>query len=268
MKIIVVDDEAAALATFLPTVTDADFSCKLFRGNPMAALETVRTEKIDAAVLDIRMPEIDGVTLAKQMLEIDPMLKIVLLTAYEQDEAALKNILGDSLVGFLYKPYDHARLNAMLAAIKPSPEVRIRTFRSFDVFVGGSAVRFDSSKAKELLALLTDARGSYVGMDEATGKLWPTKDAEHGKRLYRDSVGRLKLTLKQNGLERLVRFERARAAVNVNCASCDLWTLLERGGVFSESYLPQYEWALETDAMLNAKYGLPPYGDAPDRKPR
>ena len=255
MKIIVVDNEPAALATFLPAVTDADFSCKLFRDDIHGALETVRTEKIDAAVLDIRMPKVDGVTLAEQMLAIDPKLKIVLLTAYEPNEEKLRIRLGGSLAGFLYKPYDYARLNALLTSISPAPEINIRTFRSFDLFVNGAAVRFSSSKAKELLALLTDARGSFVGMDEAVGKLWPTKDAERGKRLYRDAVTRLKLTLRQNGLENLVCFERARAAIDKKHVSCDLWTLLENGGTFSESYLPQYEWALETDAMLNVKYG-------------
>ncbi len=257
MKIIVVDDEAAALATFLPVVTDADFSCKLFCDNPYAALETVRTEKTDVAVLDIRMPKIDGITLAEQMLSADPKLKIILLTAYEQNEDELRARLKNNLVGFLYKPYDFARLNSLLGSLSPKPKIRIRTFRSFDVFTNGVAVRFDSSKAKELLALLTDAHGSYVGIDEAVGKLWPSKDAEHGKRLYRDAVGRLKLTLKQNGLEKLVRFKRAQAVIDTRDVSCDLWTLLESGGTFSESYMPQYEWAIETDAVLNARFGLP-----------
>ncbi|MCI8435826.1 MAG: response regulator [Clostridia bacterium] len=255
MKIIVVDDEAAALETFLPIVTDADFTCKLFRDDPMAALDTVRTEKIDAAVLDIRMPKIDGVTLAEQMLAADPALNIILLSAYPQNETELRAQLGDRLAGFLYKPYDAAQVNAILSALTPAPDVRIRTFRAFDVFINGLAVRFDSSKAKELLALLTDANGSFVAMDEAIDKLWPNKDAEHGKRLYRDAVSRLKLTLKQNGLERLVRFERAQAAIDARHCSCDLWTLLEQGGTFHESYLPQYDWALETDAALHARFG-------------
>lgn len=254
MKIVVTDDEIAALETFLPVVLDTELECKMFKDDPLAALDYVRKERVDAAVLDCRMPEIDGVMLAEKMIAADPSIRIIMISAYKQNTEDIKNRLGNNFVGFLYKPYDRAKLIGLLASITPRARIFIRTFNAFDLFVGGMAVRFPSSKAKELLAVLTDANGSYVGMETVIDRLWPDKDAEHGKRLYRDAVARLRLILRQNGIERLARFERARAVIDTEFAECDMWDLVRNGGVFCEGYMPQYEWAMETEAFLQNKF--------------
>lgn len=249
------DDEVAALNNFLPMILDTGFECSMFKDDPYAALECVKTEKIDAAVLDVRMPKIDGVTLAEKMIELDSDIKIIIISGYSQDESSIKTRIGKNLAGILYKPYDVAEFNKIIAAVALDPKIYIKTFNGFDLFVNGKAVRFSSAKAKELLALLTDANGSYVQMETAVDCLWQNKDAEHGKNLYRDAVCRLRLTLQQNGIERLVRFERGRAIIDTTRAQCDYWDILKNGGVFVSSYLPHYEWAVDTEAMLSIKFG-------------
>lgn len=255
MKLIMLDDEVAALNNFLQMVVDTGFECRLFKNEPSAALECVANEKIDVAVLDVRMPKIDGITLAEKMIEIDNNIKIIIISAYSQNEKEIERRLGKNLIDILYKPYDAADFNKALSSITPDPDIFIKTFNGFDLFVNGKAVRFSSAKAKELLALLTDANGSYVQMETAVDNLWQNKDYEHGKNLYRDAVCRLRLTLQQNGIARLVRFERGRAVIDTERASCDYWNILKNGGVFMARYLPQYEWAVDTEAMLSIKYG-------------
>lgn len=254
MKIVVVDDELSALNTFLPNVVDdMRVECKMFMNSPRSALEYVRINKADAAFLDIKMPEIDGVELARRMLEINPDIKIVFISAYARDEKAICEKLGGRVAGFCHKPYNAEKLKTLIASFgaeADAPELFLRTFDSFDLFVNGVAVDFPSSKAKELLALLTDARGSFVTMDTAIGNLWANKNAELGKRLYRDAVCRLRLTLKDAGAENLVTFERARAVINTDAAACDMWDFMKKGGVFSGRYMPQYDWSIITEAML------------------
>ena len=254
MKIIVVDDEMAALNTFLPNVVDSlNIECKMFMNAPRAALEYVRINKVDAAFLDIRMPEIDGVELAERMLDLRPTLKIVFISAYAQDEAVIAERLNGRVVGFCHKPYNAETIKLLLSSLNAEtaqPKLHLRTFDAFDLFVNGVAVDFSSRKAKELLALLTDARGSYVSMDTAIGNLWADKNAELGKRLYRDAVCRLRLTLKEVGAEELVTFERGRAVINTRLATCDLWDFIENGGMFSGRYMPQYDWSIITEATL------------------
>ena len=255
MNIIVIDDEIGALNTFLPVaVDDLGMECKMFMNAPRAALEYCRRNSIDAAFLDVVMPEINGVDLAERLVSVCPGIRIVFISAYAQNEAEIEKRIGGNLMGFLYKPYERERLTAFIARLKREgmqSEIFLRTFDAFDLFVDGTAVNFSSRKAKELLALLTDANGSYVTMDTAIGNLWPDKNAEFGKRLYRDAVCRLRMTLKDAGAEGLVTFERARAVINTRMASCDMWTYLKEGeGAFSGRYLPQYDWSIVTEAAL------------------
>lgn len=253
MKIIVVDDEFSALCAFLPNVVDdMNIDCKMFN-SPRAALEYARITSVDAAFLDIKMPEINGVELAERMLNINPNIKIVFISAYAEDEEAISQRLGEKVVGFFHKPFSAQSLRTLLASLNAQaskPKLFLRTFDAFDLFADGVAVNFSSSKSKELLALLTDAQGSYVTMDTAIGNLWADKNVELGKRLYRDAVCRLRLTLKSIGAEDLVEFGRGRAVVNTRLATCDLWDFVRNGGVFSGRYMPQYDWSIITEAML------------------
>lgn len=249
------DDEMSAINDFLPMITDTGFDCRLFNSDPFAALELVADEKIDVAIIDVRMPKIDGVTLAEKLIDIDGDIKIIIISGYSQDEQDIRRRLGNNLIDILYKPYDRARFNKALAAVALDRNIYIKTFNGFDLFVNGKAVRFSSSKAKELLALLTDANGSYVEMETAVDLLWQNKDNEHGKNLYRDAVCRLRLTLQQNGIAHLVRFERGRAVIDTERAECDYWSLVKNGGVFMARYMPQYEWAVDTEARLSIDYG-------------
>jgi len=259
MKIIVVDDELSALNTFLPNVVDdLDVECKMFMNAPRSALEYVRINKVDVAFLDIKMPEIDGVDLAERMLCLNPNLKIVFISAYCKDEESIKSRLNGKVAAFCNKPYSADKIKTLLASLAAdtaAPKLFLRTFDAFDLFFNGVAVNFSSAKAKELLALLTDARGSYVTMDTAVGNLWPDKNAELGKRLYRDAVCRLRLTLKEIGAENLVTFERGRAVINTAAASCDMWDYMEKGGIFSGRYMPQYDWSIVRESILERYSG-------------
>lgn len=254
MKIIVVDDEISALNTFLPNVIDdMSVECKMFMNAPRSALEYVRVNKVDVAFLDIRMPEIDGIDLAERMLAVNPELKIVFISAYAQDEKGIREKLKGKVAGFCHKPYSAENLKRLLASLNTDttlPKIFLRTFDAFDLFVNGVAVNFPSAKSKELLALLTDAQGSYVTMDTAVGNLWPDKNAELGKRLYRDAVCKLRLKLNELGIAELVSFERGRAVINTRVAACDMWDFVLGVGVFSGRYMPQYGWSIIREATL------------------
>lgn len=254
MKIIVVDDELSALCTFLPNVVDdMNIESKMFMNSPRAALEYVRVNSVDVAFLDIKMPEIDGVELAARMLDLNPNIKIVFISAYAKDEEAILRRLNGKVAAFCHKPFSAESIKSLLASLDSGTSGQrlfLRTFDAFDLFADGVAVNFSSRKSKELLALLTDAQGSYVTMDTAIGNLWADKNVELGKRLYRDAVCRLRLTLKSIGAEALVEFGRGRAVINTKLATCDMWDFIKNGGVFSGRYMPQYDWSIITEAML------------------
>lgn len=254
MKIIVIDDEISALSTFLPNILDDPaIDCRMFMQNPLSALDYLQKTPVDAAFLDIKMPDVDGVDLAEKMLSIKPDLKIVFISAYAENEKEICDKLKGKTVRFCHKPYRKESILNLIAEFKAENSVKtcfLKTFDAFDLFVNGIAVDFSSSKAKELLALLTDAKGSFVTMDTVIGNLWPDKNAELAKRLYRDAVTRLRLTLKDAGVENLVSFERGRSVINTQNVKCDMWDYVYNGGVFSGRYLPQYDWSVITESAL------------------
>ncbi|MEG1529737.1 MAG: response regulator, partial [Clostridia bacterium] len=87
MNIIVVDDEIASLNTFLENILDVyDVKYKMFQKNISMSIDFVKDNKVDAAFLDINMEEMDGVELAKAIVEASPSTLIVFISGYAQDE--------------------------------------------------------------------------------------------------------------------------------------------------------------------------------------
>jgi len=72
------------------------------------AVELARSEEPDVALLDVKMPRLDGIEAAKQILEERP-IPIVMLTAYGQDELVSRAIEA-GVFGYLVKPFREADL--------------------------------------------------------------------------------------------------------------------------------------------------------------
>ena len=260
MKIIVIDDEAAALNTFFMGIVDkTDFSYQMFYNDPLASIEYVKKNRVDAAFLDINMPVINGVDLAEKLVEAHKTIGIVFISGYAHDEDSFRKRLGGNLIGFCYKPYDLDTLNMILNTVKaktlPNREICIKTFGSFDIFIDGEPIKFTGRKSKELLALLVDRNGGYVTIENATSLLWQDSLPENGKRLYRDAVYKLRKDLSKANLD-IVEYSWGKLRLtNLDIIQCDYWDYLKHNTrTFAGSYLPSYDWSVETQMMLENKY--------------
>ena len=100
--IIMVDDEKTILAgnmrIICETVPDAEITGF---SKPSEALRFVRYNHVDIAFLDIAMGKTSGIELCEQMIEINPKLNVVFLTAYP--EYSLES-WSTHACGFLLKP--------------------------------------------------------------------------------------------------------------------------------------------------------------------
>ncbi len=84
MKILIVDDEKLAtsrLERLLKELNYEDISCF---NNSTEALEHLTKTKYDVVFLDIQMPQISGLELANQIIELEPNTFIIFQTAYEE----------------------------------------------------------------------------------------------------------------------------------------------------------------------------------------
>ena len=79
--IIIVDDEAQALESFMTSTLDKGFDYHFCCENPLESIEYVANHKVVAAFLDIRMPNIDGVELAHELLRVSKDIRITFTPA-------------------------------------------------------------------------------------------------------------------------------------------------------------------------------------------
>lgn len=103
-KILLVDDEADFAELIKHRLEANDYQVAV-ANNGRQALDTLGREKFDALLLDILMPELDGLEVLKAIRETDKQLPVFMLTAYS-DKAKFKraNQLGAS--GFIVKTQD------------------------------------------------------------------------------------------------------------------------------------------------------------------
>jgi two-component system LytT family response regulator/two-component system response regulator LytT len=115
INVILVDDEIASLeelADRLNQLGEVNIAGKY--QDPVAALEGIREYQPDAVFLDIEMREIDGFTLAGEILRIVKRIAIVFATAY--DEYAVKAFEMNA-VDYVLKPFVKERLALTLKRI-------------------------------------------------------------------------------------------------------------------------------------------------------
>ncbi len=111
IRVVVVDDHPAVrlgLADFLDAQEGIEIVGQAENG--AQAVEVSRSTNPDVVVMDIRMPELDGIEATRLIKESSPTTGVILLTAYEEDELAvagraagadgfyLKGIFGTELV--------------------------------------------------------------------------------------------------------------------------------------------------------------------------
>ena len=254
MRVIVVDDELHALHDFLSAVIGEEkIEYRFFRDDVKTILHYATENEIDGAFLDINMVEVNGFELAKKLLAVRPNLKIAFITGLMIEEKDIPSALVPSTVSLIHKPYRREDLTEALAKFgNAQPLIHAKLLGKFDCFYSGKLMLFSSSKSKELFALLLANNGRSITMDSAISALYPEKDLDKAKILYRDAVWRLRKTLEEVHCE-CVSFQRALLLLNKSMVVCDYYDLLSGKDVYyGGAFLPEYEWSLPFKQELEA----------------
>jgi len=105
---LLVDDEEELRLTIQEALEQANHHVTA-AANAMRAREAVSHGKFDIAILDIRLPDGNGIELLQEFKEADPNMGIILMTGYAEVDTAVEAIrLGAD--DFLKKPFDHDEL--------------------------------------------------------------------------------------------------------------------------------------------------------------
>ncbi len=104
IRVVVVDDQALVRRGFaLVLEHQSDIEVVAEAGDGIEALEAVRRHRPDVVLMDIRMPEMDGLTATETMLgEADWPLRVVILTTFDPDDYVYRAIRAGAS-GFVLK---------------------------------------------------------------------------------------------------------------------------------------------------------------------
>jgi two-component system response regulator NreC len=104
-------DDHQILINGLVKIIDNNRSTKVVYQNTEAKdiLDIDKLFNIDVLLLDIEMPEIDGIDLSKKILELDSNFKILILSMYN-DKAIITNLKEIGVRGFLSKNTEETKL--------------------------------------------------------------------------------------------------------------------------------------------------------------
>lgn len=257
MHIIYVDDEMPAINNFRLTV--ANFSeikeLNTFQSGE-EALDFCKTHTVDAAFLDMEMPGIHGLSLAKAIKALDHQIRVVFVTAFGQ--YALE-AFGVDAVGYLLKPYTASDIRKELAkcAYRPLPSHRIviETMPTLNVTVDGVPLHFSGGKPREMLALLVDSAERGFSVGECIACLWPDRQSDAATQsLCRMTWKRLTDVFESLGVGDVLYTADNRRHLRTDAVSCDLYRILagdkQAAKKYSGEYLSEYEWAENRNASL------------------
>lgn len=258
MKTIVVDDEELSMRQLeLECSRMPEIELVGVFTSPLKALKYAACHPVDFALLDIEMPQINGLELAGELRRLKSDMIIIFVSRYSDYLLGALKIKADY---YVLKPYTRkditdALTRAKLLARRQKKRVFIRTFGRFDVFVNDRMVKFTNAKSKELLALCVDRMGGEVSMEEAIDKLWPDKNYDsRAKALYRKAVIGVRAALEECGALEIFVSRRGACGLEEKEVECDYYEYLKNRGnssyFYDQEYMFEYSWAEETNARL------------------
>lgn len=256
MRVMYVDDEVLQLQNFRLTAAELSRidSLETFSRSE-DAYEWAKNNPVDVAFLDIEMPMMNGIELAKRLKELDENIRIIFVTAFEQ--YALR-AFGVDAIGYLLKPYGAWDIEKELKKayyVKPVPkvEIQIYTMPDFTVMVGGKTLKLGQTKQEELLAFLVDRGETGITKEDVINSLW---SGYSGDGVYWTTMSRLKSALEEAGVAELIVSNGQRKYINMEMIECDLYRMLAGDKTvidrYNGEYLTRFVWAEERRKQLDS----------------
>lgn len=248
MRILLVDDEKLQLTrleesvkSVLPTADIVSYT------NPVSALEENKKQKIDIAFLDIEMPQLNGIQLAKALKGINPKVNIVFVTAFNRFALDAMKLRAS---GFITKPVNEEKVFEEVNGLRypveltPTKKLQIKCFGNFEVFHNGQPLKFSYSKSKELFAYLVDREGSAININELNAILWEEDHTSYLRNLISD----IQKTLSSIGASDVFIKRHNECYIDVTKVDCDAYEYKNNNPeairMYRGEYMYQYSWPI------------------------
>ena len=111
VRILVAEDETIIRLDLVEMLTESGYEVIAQAENGAVAVELAKQHKPDLAILDVKMPEMDGITAAEQIIVLAPVL---MLTAFSQREL-VERARDAGVMAYVVKPFS---INDLVPAIE------------------------------------------------------------------------------------------------------------------------------------------------------
>lgn len=108
IKVLVVDDDPAICKTVGLLLEDNGYNPRTYT-DPGAALEAADKESFQIALVDLRMPAMDGVEVVEKLKEVDERMSVIVMTAYPDLDSATETMRHGSC-DYITKPFKQEEL--------------------------------------------------------------------------------------------------------------------------------------------------------------
>ena len=174
-RILIVDDEFSVRDSLLNWFRKEGYAVGA-AANAREALALLDQDNFDVAIVDIRMPDMDGVELQARLQQIDASLPVIMITAFAAVDTAVKT-LKQGAFDYVTKPIDPDELSHLVRRAlehKRLAEENTRLRGTIDEFVGAESIIGASPPMRKVMELIehvarTDATVLIRG-ESGTGK--------------------------------------------------------------------------------------------------
>jgi len=145
LRILVAEDEAIIRLDLVEMLTEAGYHVVAEATNGLEAIELAAEHRPDIAILDVKMPEMDGITAAEQIIEIAAVL---MLTAFSQKEL-VERARSAGAMAYVVKPFS-------ISDLMPAIEIAVSRHREQRALLGEVA---DLQERLETRKIIDRAKG-------------------------------------------------------------------------------------------------------------
>jgi response regulator NasT len=166
VRILVAEDETIIRLDLVEMLTEAGYVVIAQAENGAIAVELAKQHKPDLAILDVKMPEMDGITAAEQIILLAPVL---MLTAFSQREL-VERARDAGVMAYVVKPFS---INDLVPAI----EIAISRHRQMKTLESEVADIYERLETRKIIDRAKGILMKAMNLSEPESFSWIQKTA-------------------------------------------------------------------------------------------
>ncbi len=165
-NILIADDQGSLRDLLVVMFSKGGHSCETAKDG-VEALEKVKKGSFDSAILDVVMPQMDGITLTKELAKLRPDLPVMVMTGH--DELSAESAISAGALEFIRKPFSTneflLRFNRMMDGHKGKETLRALSFTDELTSLYNRRRFFDLAEQNLKLATIMKKRLLFLYID-------------------------------------------------------------------------------------------------------